>query len=585
VEEVTMTSRKTATRPVANLATKGATRVALYLRISTDEEHQPFSLSAQEHRLAAFVTTQPGWEQVKTYTDQFSGAYAERPALQQALSDARLGLYDILLVYRVDRFARSLKVLVGLLEELDTIGVAFRSATEPIDTSTPTGRMLIQLLGVFAEFERATIIDRVVAGMERKAARGGWPGGTVPYGLRLDDDRHLAIEPSEFPIVERIFTRYGIERAGATTIATELNNDGHRTRTGRRWSAKVVLGIVRNRGYLGEVSFRDVVHKSDEPLLDPVLFEKAQVLLAERGEGYDRRFADAHPEYLLTGLITCSRCHRRYVGAAAHGKRHRYRYYVCWTAQRYGKDACGAERIRADALEDAVLSALVELYSDPELITRAILAHQAAANLTIRRHHDELAATDAELAKTEAALERYMHAFEAGTLTADMFAERVRDLANKAKSLRARQAELADVAADASAPLPTLSEVEVLRDQLRDVALDGPGPVRKAVAQAFVHSLTVEARDKILPKFEIRRGLTIENRGENDGNPSQGRGVRAMTPTVEVAGVEPASLGILMGLLRAHPAVVSRVPPRHRRRCGTPADLDFPDCSPAAQFR
>jgi site-specific DNA recombinase len=527
---------------VPDLATKGATRVALYLRISTDEEHQPFSLSAQEHRLTAFVTTQPGWEHVKTYTDQFSGAYAERPALQQALSDARLGLYDILLVYRVDRFARSLKVLVGLLEELDTIGVAFRSATEPIDTSTPTGRMLIQLLGVFAEFERATIIDRVVAGMERKAAQGGWPGGTVPYGLRLDDDHHLAIEPSEFPIVERIFTRYGIERAGATTIAAELNNDGHRTRTGRRWSAKVVLGIVRNRGYLGEVSFRDVVHQSDEPLLDPVLFQKAQALLAERGEGYDRRFADAHPEYLLTGLITCSRCHRRYVGAAAHGKRHRYRYYVCWTAQRYGKDACGAERIRADALEDAVLSGLVELYSDPELITRAIQAHQAAANLTIRRHHDELAATDAELAKTEAALERYMHAFEAGTLTADMFAERVRDLASKAKSLRACQAEIANVAADASAPLPTLAEVEVLRDQLRDVALHGPGPVRKAVAQAFVHSLTVEARDKILPKFEIRRGLTIEDRGKHDEHPSQERGVRAMTPTVEAKGLEPSNL-------------------------------------------
>ena len=128
----------------------------------------------------AFVASQPGWEHVKTYTDQFSGAYSERPGLTEALRDARLGLYDTLLVYRVDRFARSLKVLVGLLEELETMGVAFRSATEPIDTSTATGRMLIQLLGVFAEFERATIIDRVVAGMERKAARGGWPTSTSP---------------------------------------------------------------------------------------------------------------------------------------------------------------------------------------------------------------------------------------------------------------------------------------------------------------------------------------------------------------------------------------------------------------------
>src|SRR5665213_343510 len=87
----------------------GTTRVASYLRISTDEERQPFSLGAQESRLGAFIPTQPGWEQVATYTDQFSGAYAERPALQDALRDARLGRYDVLLVYRVDRFARSLK--------------------------------------------------------------------------------------------------------------------------------------------------------------------------------------------------------------------------------------------------------------------------------------------------------------------------------------------------------------------------------------------------------------------------------------------------------------------------------------------
>src|SRR5262245_22934931 len=98
---------------------EATTRVALYLRISTDEEHQPFSLEAQEHRLGAFVPTQPGWKHVRTYVDQTSGAYADRPGLSDALRDARLALYDVLLVYRVDRFARSLKVLVHLLEELD----------------------------------------------------------------------------------------------------------------------------------------------------------------------------------------------------------------------------------------------------------------------------------------------------------------------------------------------------------------------------------------------------------------------------------------------------------------------------------
>jgi site-specific DNA recombinase len=190
-------------------------RVALYLRISTDEEHQPFSLEAQRLKLEACVPTQPGWVHTATYEDQVSGAKASRPELDRAMRDAKLGRFDVLLVYRVDRFARSLKVLVHLLEEMETAGVAFRSATEPIDTSTATGRMLVQLLGVFAEFERATIIDRVVNGMERKAARGGWPGGRLPYGLRLDDEGRLATVPEEFSTVERVFTRYADESSAA----------------------------------------------------------------------------------------------------------------------------------------------------------------------------------------------------------------------------------------------------------------------------------------------------------------------------------------------------------------------------------
>ena len=302
------------------------------------------------------------------------------------------------------------------------------------------------------------------------------------------------------------------------------------------WSAKVVLGILRDRGYVGEVSFRDVVYQADEPILDRVLFDKAQALLDERGERYDRRFADTHPEYLLTGLITSARCHRHYAGVSAHGKRHRYRYYACWTTQHYGKKACTGERLRADALEDAVLSALVDLYSDPELIARALKANQKNSADTARQQREELAATEAGIAKTDAAVDRYMHAFVAGTLTADIFADRVRDLGDKARALRVRHAELGRTAADVEAPLPTLCEVTALRDQLRDIALHGPGRIRKAVAQAFVHSLTVESRDRILPKFQVRRGLTVEQTGEHDGNPSQGgqgRGVRAMTPAVE----------------------------------------------------
>ena len=153
-------------------------RVATYSRISTDEERQPCSLDAQATRLDAYIASQDGWEKVRASADQRSGATLERPALQRALTEAKAQRYDLLLVYRVDRLARSVRGLAQILEDLTAAGVAFRSATEPFDTTTPAGRMMVQMLGVFAEFERATIIDRVIVGMEHKAAHGAWMSGS-----------------------------------------------------------------------------------------------------------------------------------------------------------------------------------------------------------------------------------------------------------------------------------------------------------------------------------------------------------------------------------------------------------------------
>ena len=125
-------------------------RVATYTRISTDEEHQPYSLEAQDTRLRAYVASQEQWELTRKYSDRMTGSTLERPELQRALADARLGRFDLMLVYRVDRLSRSVRGLAQILEELDHAHVVFRSATEPFDTGTPAGRMMVQMLGVFA---------------------------------------------------------------------------------------------------------------------------------------------------------------------------------------------------------------------------------------------------------------------------------------------------------------------------------------------------------------------------------------------------------------------------------------------------
>jgi site-specific DNA recombinase len=396
-------------------------RVAIYLRRSTDEDHQPFSLEAQESRLRSFVASQPGdWQIVAVFSDDASGASVDRPALQQALRSSRAGLFDTLLVYRVDRFSRNLRDLTTLLDELDQAQVGFRSATEPFDTSTPVGRMLVQMLGVFAEFERETIIDRVIAGMERKAAKGLWTGGARPYGYRVDRglDR-LVVDEDEAATVRLIFDMYTRDRLGTQAIATALNGQGRRTRAGKAWSQHTIELLITNRLYLGEKRFREVVvPDAHAAIISVEQFDTAAQILAKRSELIGQRAANPS-QYLLTGLIRCPQCGRGYVGTAAHGRSATYRYYTCWSRYRYGTGSgCDIHRFNADAIEAAITTALLDFYTyHGELIDQAVVDFQArhGADTAQRRH--ELNGVVRELRDNRAAVDRYLIAFEKGTRT------------------------------------------------------------------------------------------------------------------------------------------------------------------------
>ena len=256
--------------------------VATYTRISTDEEHQPYSLEAQDQRLRAYISSQDGWELMRQFTDQMTGSSLERPGLQRALFEART--HELLLVYRVDRLARSVRGLAEILHDLDKAGIVFRSATEPFDTGSPAGRMMVQMLGVFAEFERATIIDRVIAGMERKAARGGWNGGPVPFGyisiprraygaigsgLTEPTAEFLEVDPERAPLVRVIFDLYAHKRLGSRAIAQWLTEQGHRPKGGRPWSFRSVFRLPLPRQPQTEVAVRHLFRVVGRGGLEP----------------------------------------------------------------------------------------------------------------------------------------------------------------------------------------------------------------------------------------------------------------------------------------------------------------------------
>ena len=482
-------------------------RIATYTRISTDEVNQPYSLGAQSERLASYIASQDDWELAATFTDQISGAKLERPGLNSALRAAKAGRFDLLLVYRVDRLSRSVRGLAEVLETLDTAGVGFRSATEPFDTTAPAGRMMVQMLGVFAEFERSTIIDRVIAGMERKAALGGWCGGHEPFGYRaVKSEGRLDADETEAPLIPVIFDLYANKQLGSHAIANWLADAGLCTRSGKPWSYKSVLTVLRNRTYLGQVHFRGTWSESSHPpLVEASLFDTAQAILIERGEDVSKRAANSS-EYLLTGLVVCGTCGSRFTGTAATGRTATYRYYTCGSRQRYGSKTCSADRLPAEALDDAVVRSLLAAYEDTDLFATAVAEAHGRAQLGHSRHQGELAALDAELAKVDAGIDRYLRAFETGAMPEAICGTRVKALGSQSTALRARREVLSDEMAEADLTAPSPEELSALRDRVAEALASGdPAPV-KTLLQALIHEIRVDNRHAIHPTFRVPIG-------------------------------------------------------------------------------
>jgi site-specific DNA recombinase len=335
------------------------TRVCLYTRISTDEENQPTSLASQHERLEAFCKVQEEWRIIAHHEDRATGTKLDRPGLQAALDLARQGRIDQLLVYRIDRLSRKVRQLASIAEELDTLNVVLRSATEPFDTGSAAGRMMLQMLGVFAEFEHATIVDRVTSGIERRAREGRWPNGRIPFGYARNEQKQL------------------IRRLGAAAIARRLVGE-QAPAPSRGWQPNIVLWVLSNEAYVGRVHWRDQTFPGlHEPLIDQDTFDRAQALLKQRGEDLATRAA-SRAEFLLTGLVRCGRCRRAYIGMSAKGNGGTYHYYACSGRQKLGRKSCDGERIPREKLETAILSQLTGIYRDGGLIRDAI--EQAAAS-------------------------------------------------------------------------------------------------------------------------------------------------------------------------------------------------------------
>ncbi len=479
-------------------------RVCLYQRISTDEDHQPTSLKTQRERLERYCEAMEDWRIVAAHEDQASGTTLDRPGLQQALDLAREKRFDLLLVYRVDRLSRKVRQLAGLCEELDRLDVVLKSATEPFDTGSPAGRMMLQMLGVFAEFEHATIVDRVTSGLERRVREGKWMSGRTPYGYtRHPETKLLVPDAVKAPVVRRIFHLYAEGKLGTTAIARRLEVEGAPAPRKAGWSPNALQLILANPAYRGLIRWNESLYEGlHEPLVDEEKFENARAILSRRGE--DASLRRGNPtEFLLSGLVRCNHCGRAYVGTSAHGNGGRYTYYACSTRYKYGPSKCDGDRLPKDRLEQAVLSQLAELYRDGRMIEQA-LAH-AAKHIESERPQleDRLASTRTEIARLEQKLERYFEAFEDGQLSAALCQERIQRHRDRLETLRDQEANLTRRLATHAHTPPDAAALEGLAEELEEIVASESPEQAKELLRLLVKEIRVHNRRRIVPSYRV----------------------------------------------------------------------------------
>jgi len=381
----------------------GTVRCAIYTRKSSEEglEQEFNSLQAQREACEAFIASQrhEGWVCLRAGYDDggFSGATMERLALQRLLADIAAGRVDTIVVYKIDRLTRSLADFAKIVEILDAKGASFVSVTQQFNTTTSMGRLTLNILLSFAQFEREVIGERIRDKIAASKKKGMWMGGVPPLGYRAQDGKLLVIE-GEAEIVRAVFRRYA-ELGSVRLLKDELEARGIKskswtTASGRRVGGKpfsrgALYLILQNRIYRGEIVHKGQSHPGEHtPIIDQPLWDAVQAQLAvntaERNSG-----ARTRQPSLFSGMLFDGDGNRM-TPTHATKKTTRYRYYVSRPLiDRDQTERSAGLRIPAGEIEQAVTSRLRRWLVDPGSVYQAIrLADPSAQRRLIARAED-----------------------------------------------------------------------------------------------------------------------------------------------------------------------------------------------------
>lgn len=370
-----------------NSGTNARKRCAVYCRVSSDERlGQEFnSIDAQREAGHAYITSQraEGWIPVADDYDDpgYSGGNTERPALRRLMVDIDAGKVDIVVVYKIDRLTRSLADFAKMVELFDRRSVSFSAVTQQINSATSMGRLMLNVLLSFAQFEREVTGERIRDKIAASKRKGLWMGGVPPLGYDVDN-RQLIINEAEANVVRRVFVEM-LTNGSTTQIAAAMTAEGITTKSwttregqvhaGSRMDKKYLHKLLRNRIYLGEISHKGTWYPgAHQAIIDNEIWEKVSAILAT--DAHTRAAetkARSRTDSLLRGLLYTPTGERMYP-TYTKKKGRLYHYYVSKSESRFGAPGKMYERLPAPEIETAVVAQIRTVLTSPESIASVV---------------------------------------------------------------------------------------------------------------------------------------------------------------------------------------------------------------------
>jgi DNA invertase Pin-like site-specific DNA recombinase len=375
-------------------SSRSRVRCAIYTRKSSEEglEQSFNSLQAQREACEAYIASQrhEGWQTIaKKYDDGgFSGGNMNRPALKQLLEDIAARLVDTVVVYKVDRLTRSLTDFAKIIEVFDKQGVSFVSVTQQFNTTSSMGRLTLNVLLSFAQFEREVTGERIRDKIAASKKKGMWMGGVAPLGYDVKD-RQLIVNPQEARVIRDIFTQY-LSLGSVAALKQYLDQKNLRTKLrssangdafgGRPYSRGGLYKLLNNEVYTGRIAHRGESYRGQQPaIIQPETWEKVRTLLAANNRGHRQPGRRKVAPSMLAGLVFDTEGNR-YTPTHAVKNGRRYRYYTSQAVIQKPRKPSHLDRIPAKELEQLVSSRIQALLTSPQELATSCMESSELVN-------------------------------------------------------------------------------------------------------------------------------------------------------------------------------------------------------------